>query len=288
MRFFMNCSKITAVFFLILGSFLAQTVFALDGDCENGNGQQYYCQWETGCFGFNELYGSGTCLELISECIRYGEGLFVNVNGIDQSNGWGQGVNCAANGGVPDAPEVLSQPPVIITTSLSSGTVNESYSAYIEASSSITTWSITAGSLPPGINLNGYGSSYRYISGTPTTPGTYTFTVQAENAAGSTTKDFTIVIAAQTPPVITTNSLRNGMVNERYGVSINSTSGSTIWSITGSLPPGLEFDYGDDYSDYGDDYSESYIYGTPTTAGTYTFTVQAENAAGSIDRKSVV
>ena len=44
------------------------------------------------------------------------------------------------------------------------------------------TWSVTAGSPPPGITLSSAG----VLSGTPTTAGTYTFTVQARDAGANT------------------------------------------------------------------------------------------------------
>jgi PKD repeat protein len=162
--------------------------------------------------------------------------------------------------------------PAITTYSLPNGTANESYHVYIEArSNSNVTWSLAAGSLmPSGLDFNEWGS----VSGTPATAGSYTFTVRATNAVSYAEKEFTLVIAAQTAPVITTNSLPGGARGEHYSYELNSSSESAVWSIaTGSLPPGLEID---------NEYSHYYrIFGTPTTIGTYTFTLKAENAAGS-------
>jgi hypothetical protein len=45
------------------------------------------------------------------------------------------------------------------------------------------TWTITAGELPPGLTLN---SSTGVLSGTPTLPGTYTFTITVADASGIT------------------------------------------------------------------------------------------------------
>jgi hypothetical protein len=55
------------------------------------------------------------------------------------------------------------------------------------------TFSISAGSLPPGLSLV-YGSNYWEITGTPTTAGTYAFTLQGVNSAGTTTQSLSIVI----------------------------------------------------------------------------------------------
>jgi hypothetical protein len=87
------------------------------------------------------------------------------------------------------APE---QPPTITTTSLPSGTVGTAYSQTLTATGDTPiTWSIDAGRLPTGLML-----SNGTISGTPTTAGTFNFTVKATNATGSDTKMLSIVIAS--------------------------------------------------------------------------------------------
>jgi methionine-rich copper-binding protein CopC len=71
--------------------------------------------------------------------------------------------------------------PTITTTSLPSGTQNVTYSAVLQASGGTTpyTWSILSGSLPAGLQLN---SSTGAITGTPTSAGTSSFTVQVADA----------------------------------------------------------------------------------------------------------
>ena len=86
--------------------------------------------------------------------------------------------------------------PKITTESLASGTVGAAYSQALQADNAPTLWSITSGSLPDGLNLSG-----STISGTPTTAGTSTFTVQAENSAGSDSKEYTLTIQSATVPV---------------------------------------------------------------------------------------
>ena len=98
------------------------------------------------------------------------------------------------------------QPPVITTTNLSGGKVGEAYSQTLAATGAAPiTWSIESGSLPAGLTLSG-----NTISGTPTTAGTFTFTVKAGNSVGNDTKELSIVIQAAPvepdpgqPPVIT-------------------------------------------------------------------------------------
>jgi len=89
--------------------------------------------------------------------------------------------------------------PVINITSLPEGYVGTSYEEYLRnntvsktasGSDAYTAWSIKSGSLPAGLNLSEGGT----ISGTPTTAGTYTFTVEAKNSKGSTDKELTIKV----------------------------------------------------------------------------------------------
>lgn len=71
-------------------------------------------------------------------------------------------------------------------------------------------------------------------------------------------------------PKITTTSLPNGTVDTAYNETLQADNTPTQWSVTsGSLPAGLSLG------------ADGTISGTPTTAGTSTFTVKAANGAGS-------
>lgn len=94
----------------------------------------------------------------------------------------------------------------ITTTSLPYGIVNSPYSQTLQASGGTTpyTWSISSGSLPDGVSLN---SSTGTISGTPTTEGTFNFTVKVTDLASpanTDTQDLSITInyPDTTPPTI--------------------------------------------------------------------------------------
>ncbi|MCL1875979.1 MAG: putative Ig domain-containing protein [Synergistaceae bacterium] len=170
---------------------------------------------------------------------------------------------------------VISTLPVVTKTSLPAGTVGVFYTQTLTASGTTPiTWSISSGSLPPGLNLN---ATTGVISGTPTKAGAYNFTVKATNAAGSATKDLSIVINPapdpdpRTPPKITITAIPIGYAGDYYSMTFSASGTAPIsWSISGSLPPGLTINF-----------ISGVISGTPTTAGTFSFTLKASNAAGS-------
>jgi len=136
----------------------------------------------------------------------------------------------------------------VTTTSLPSGTVGTAYSATLSASGGTPpyTWSVSAGSVPPGLSLLQSGT----ISGTPTTSGTFSFTVKVTDSTGtSATADLSITIAPSsvTPPPPTTESfsamLSGGSANvgatlEASGISasakgtFSSTSTSGTFDVT--------------------------------------------------------
>lgn len=77
----------------------------------------------------------------------------------------------------------------ITPTSLPTATLNASYSATLTETASGTapyTWSLTSGALPTGMTLDSTGSNNTTtISGTPTTAGVFTFTVQVQDSTSS-------------------------------------------------------------------------------------------------------
>jgi DNA-binding beta-propeller fold protein YncE len=91
------------------------------------------------------------------------------------------------------------------TTSLASAQSGASYNQTIQTTGSqgIVTFSVLSGNLPPGLSLN---SSTGAITGTPTTPGSYTFDIGATDSNsgfGSISEDpaYTINVANGTPGV---------------------------------------------------------------------------------------
>ena len=166
----------------------------------------------------------------------------------------------------------------VSTGSLPAGTVGTTYSSSMQATGgqSPYTWTITSGTMALGLTLSSSG----VISGTPTTSGTASFTVQAKDAANATAvKALTLTVAtAVQSPTVSTNALAGGTVGTAYSVTLGATGGKTpyTWSTTtGSLPAGLTLS------------SSGAISGTPTTAGSAAFTVQVKDANNLTGTKSL-
>ena len=96
-------------------------------------------------------------------------------------------VGCES-GTVTSSPEITSAAPP-------SGQVGSAYSHTVTATGSPTpTYSVTSGSLPPGVTLD---TATGAISGQPTTAGTYSFDITASNgAAPDATASYSLVVTA--------------------------------------------------------------------------------------------
>jgi hypothetical protein len=127
------------------------------------------------------------------------------------------------------------------------------------------TWALASGSLPAGLFLSSAG----VFSGTPTATGTSNFTVRVTDGNSiSVQKAFTLVVG--TAVTITTSSpLTTALLGVSYVQTLSATGGTTpyTWSVfSGSLPPGLTL-------------TGATITGTPTTAGTFNFTIRVTDSS---------
>ena len=158
-------------------------------------------------------------------------------------------------------------PPIISTNSLPNAIM---FMEYNHDLSVISETSVTWDMVGPFPN-NGLSFYDGTISGTPLTSGTFYFTVKATNSGGYVTKEFSITILPPMPPVITTTALADGMVGTPYSEALTADGAAPItWTLeSGSLPTGLKLSSGGSIS------------GTPSAAGTFTFTLKAENSEGS-------
>lgn len=139
------------------------------------------------------VYGDVTLDESITinqdETLRIPNGSSLNSNNHLTNNG----TIIVENGGVltGETGGKVVYAPSITTESLPEGKVNEEYSASLTADGSEPIeWSVTQGSLPTGLSLTKDGK----ITGKPTAPGEYIFTVTASNDVGSDSKSFSISV----------------------------------------------------------------------------------------------
>ena len=158
----------------------------------------------------------------------------------------------------------------IIPATAPNGTVGATYNATFTASGGTAPYTVSiTGDAIPGLTASG-----GEISGRPAAAGSYSITVNAIDAnrcTGSTR--YTIVISAPSCPSITVGpaSIPNATVGVNYKVAFSANGGASPHSFahTGDTVPGLTFANGE-------------VAGTPTTAGTYTFTITARDANGCL------
>ena len=133
----------------------------------------------------------------------------------------------------------------ITNTSLPDGNVAIFYDSQLIATGGLApyTWSLTSGTLPPGLSLT---PATGVISGTPTTTGSYPITVQvvdSESTPATATGMFTITINPTPQLQVTTSSLPAGTQGVRYSNPLAATGGVPpySWSLTaGTVARGLD------------------------------------------------
>jgi hypothetical protein len=130
--------------------------------------------------------------------------------------------------------------PTVTTTTLPGGIVGHAYTATLAASGGTApyTWTLSAGTLPAGLQLSGAGT----IAGTPTAAATASITVtvtDANSQTGSATLPLTVLKALS----VTTPALPNGQVGVAYSAALAATGGTTpyTWKLAqgSALPAGL-------------------------------------------------
>ncbi len=128
--------------------------------------------------------------------------------------------------------------PVIDPTNLFPGNVNSPYNSQISVSGGLGpyVWELTAGTVPPGTNLGVSSSAFTTISGTPTTLGTYNFSVRVTDANKKTSSvDLSMVVKANVACLLEGQyaSVYNGYVSGQVAVGGTSMTIASAGTITG-------------------------------------------------------
>jgi len=230
---------------------------------------QYY--W----FRNDSYYADGTTLTLTENdkgcefyCQVY---LFSDVDRTQQC-----GVYESAKFTVPNTNNAII--PDITTKELINGMVGEEYYQRLTCTDDDVVYTLFRSSLPDGLYLTQHGE----IEGTPTKAGSWYVVIMVTPEAGedyANTKEFEITVvekqAADEPPQITTTSLADAIVGEEYSATLSCTDADADFSIYYNLGKSNDFEKtGLTLTQYGE------IKGTPTSAGTYTFTICASGEGG--------
>lgn len=241
-----------------------------------------------------------------AEGVAYG-GVPLDATGGDGSYAWAlaagsdplpQGLGLAADGTVSGTPTTAGTSTFTVEVSSAGGTAQRALSITVHGALAITTaalpdaiegvaygpealvatggdgsyaWALAAGSdpLPDGLGLTAAG----VLSGTPTTPGTSSVTVEVASGDGQSAQR-TLSLAVNATLAVSTTSLADGVEGVDYGTaSLVATGGdgSYAWALaagSGPLPDGLALGANGD------------VTGTPTTAGASGFTVEVTSGDG--------
>jgi hypothetical protein len=161
---------------------------------------------------------------------------------------------------------------------LPAAAAGQPYEAFLLTSNgAVDTFTITSGSLPPGLSMPAtYGAAGTIVGGTPTTAGTFTFTFTVHvskfgTSTPSTNGTYRITVGPAPPLAITFPSTccNAGTVGSSYFQNFFTSGGvgPFTWTVSaGQLPPGVTLTGG-------------HLGGTPTAAGTSTFTIKVTDSA---------
>ncbi|MGH7870255.1 MAG: putative Ig domain-containing protein, partial [Candidatus Dormibacteraceae bacterium] len=168
---------------------------------------------------------------------------------------------------------VVSPAPVISTTTLPGVLNGANYSEQVIANGGVAplVFSVSSGTLPPGLHLNTNG----FIVGRTTSDGgTYNFSLTVTDQGSpplTATQAYTVDVAPAPALSVATSSLANAAQGSLYNAALAASGGvpPLTWSIaTGALPPGLTLTA-----------TTGQISGTPTTQGTSAFTVKVTDSS---------
>ena len=160
--------------------------------------------------------------------------------------------------------------PVLSFAAPPSGEVSAAYTDTLTVTGGTApyTWSVSSGTPPAGITLN---ASTGVLAGVPTAAGTSSFTVKVTDANGQAATEATSLTVVS-GPALAFAPPPSGEVGVAYSdpLTVTGGTGPFAWSVSaGSLPSGLTLSP-----------STGALSGTPSAAGSYSFTVKVTDAGG--------
>lgn len=163
-------------------------------------------------------------------------------------------------------------PPALRVTSasLAEGQQGKAYAASLQVQGGTPgyLWSVASGSLPTGLNLSAAGT----ITGTPTTSGIASFTVQVtDSGSPAQSQRVPLTLTVDPPPLaIESSNVPSARVGATYTATLQANGGTPGYSwtvVSGRLPAGLSLS------------SAGAISGTPTAAGSSSFSAMVTDSS---------
>ena len=171
--------------------------------------------------------------------------------------------------GAPAALDILNTPLTVLPATLPGGATGVAYGQALTATPGVApfTFSLTTGTLPPGLVLAASG----LLAGTPSVPGTFAFTVgvrDSRGCPGSRAYEVTIVCS---PLAVRPATLPSGVTGVAYSQALAAPTGRAPFTFSlaaGTLPAGLSLT------------AAGVLSGTPTGSGISVFTVAVADSNG--------
>jgi hypothetical protein len=169
---------------------------------------------------------------------------------------------------VPKLPEKITRTVDDVDTRLNIATITKGKPAY--------TWAVTG--VPPALTASytGVNNVNLELSGTYTTPGTYTVTMTGTDAYGDTDTETLIIEVLPFPPPVIKCSDRTFQEESDIGladIAVVSSGKAPYTTTLSSVPPGL-------VSRLSATGNVAYLSGTPTVPGVYPITVSSTDGKG--------